>query len=337
MTIGTTDIIWWPKLVLSGTQGGPLELILYWVAMFLIGIPVFCLESYMSQYMGRGVSMCWEFARLFQGLGYSMLITTAIAGSFYALVIGWAIHYMFASWGRQLPWASCYEKSYDNTDRRLNSWNTEACRELADFQNQNITFQWSNLAGYEYFYRFVVGSQESMWHVQGNIVGYVFLSMIVVALALNANIPNISFFPVVVFAILVINLIALFIRGVTLEGATEGLGLIFKTPEWEKLTDVKIWQRSVVSVFYALFLSTGCIPNLAAHNRFQFDFVKSAFIIAAAHGSTVFFFTMIVACYYGAFAKSLNITPEELEGGVGKFNVYTGLTSHLREALFLCI
>ena len=54
----------------------------------------------------------------YTGLGYAMVIVSALIGLYYDVVIAWCLYYFFASWTTYLPWQDC-----DNT------WNTCECQD----------------------------------------------------------------------------------------------------------------------------------------------------------------------------------------------------------------
>lgn len=50
------------------------------------------------------------------GIGYGMIIISAIVCIYYNVIITWALYYLFKSFAKELPWASCN-----------NPWNTDQC------------------------------------------------------------------------------------------------------------------------------------------------------------------------------------------------------------------
>lgn len=60
-------------------------------------------------------SLCNE-GFLFSGLGWSMGMVSGICCTYYNVIIGWVLYYLFQSFTKTLPWANC-----------RNGWNTELC------------------------------------------------------------------------------------------------------------------------------------------------------------------------------------------------------------------
>lgn len=66
------------------------------------------MELSFGQYAALGpVAIYRRFCPLFRGLGYGMIIVSAIVMLYYNLIIGWTIFYMFASMKAELPWQHC--------------------------------------------------------------------------------------------------------------------------------------------------------------------------------------------------------------------------------------
>ena len=61
------------------------------------------------------------------GLGYSMVITNAIIGLYYNVIIAWAAYFLLTSVTSYLPWTDCN-----------NSWNTPHCVQYIN-TNGNIS------------------------------------------------------------------------------------------------------------------------------------------------------------------------------------------------------
>jgi SNF family Na+-dependent transporter len=70
------------------------------------------MELSFGQYANLGpVAIYKKFCPLFQGLGYGMVIVSAIVMLYYNLIIAWTLFYMFASFNSVLPWQKCEEWS----------------------------------------------------------------------------------------------------------------------------------------------------------------------------------------------------------------------------------
>ena len=53
---------------------------------------------------------------MFSGVGFGMVIISAIVCVYYNVIIAWTVYYFVLSWSWDLPWATCG-----------NDWNTDYC------------------------------------------------------------------------------------------------------------------------------------------------------------------------------------------------------------------
>lgn len=58
-------------------------------------------------------------------------------------------------------------------------------------------------------------------------------------------------------------LLLLLVRGLFLDGVSDGLAYLFK-PKWEKLFTWSIWVDALVQVFYQLSIAMGAIVNMSS-------------------------------------------------------------------------
>ncbi|XP_076343016.1 sodium- and chloride-dependent GABA transporter 2-like [Tachypleus tridentatus] len=67
--------------------------------------------------------------------------------------------------------------------------------------------------------------------------------------------------------------IILLIRGVTLEGAGDGL-LFYITPKFDKLLDPKVWVTAGTQVFFTFGIGFGSVVTLGSYNKFSHNFFR---------------------------------------------------------------
>lgn len=89
--------------------------------LVIAGLPLMFMELSFGQYAALGpVAVYGKFCPLMKGLGYGMIIVSAIVMLYYNLIIGWTIFYMFASIRTELPWQNC--KKEWSTECKLNQF-----------------------------------------------------------------------------------------------------------------------------------------------------------------------------------------------------------------------
>lgn len=77
--------------------------------LVIAGLPLMFMELSFGQYAALGpVAIYQRFCPLLRGLGYGMIIVSAIVMLYYNLIIAWTIFYMFVSFRfTDLPWQNC--------------------------------------------------------------------------------------------------------------------------------------------------------------------------------------------------------------------------------------
>ncbi|XP_077863914.1 sodium- and chloride-dependent glycine transporter 1-like [Saccoglossus kowalevskii] len=131
--VGLGNVWRFPYLCFS--NGGGAFLIPYIIMLTLAGLPLFFLELAFGQFSSVGCISVWRISPIFKGIGYAMVIMTALVCLYYNIIITWTIFYIFASLSQipSLPWVSCG-----------NSWNTELCFDDKISVNQTLNSTDSN-------------------------------------------------------------------------------------------------------------------------------------------------------------------------------------------------
>ncbi|ODM94070.1 Sodium- and chloride-dependent taurine transporter, partial [Orchesella cincta] len=107
----------WRFPYLCYKNGGGAFLFPYIICLVTGGIPMFFLEIALGQYTSEGGITVWsKISPLFTGIGYATTIICFLLNVYYIVILAWAVHFFFASFTTQLPWATCG-----------NYWNTQNC------------------------------------------------------------------------------------------------------------------------------------------------------------------------------------------------------------------
>lgn len=124
----------WRFPYLCFRNGGGAFLIPYAIMLFIAGIPLFFFELSFGQFASQGPITVWSVNPLFMGVGWAMVLISAMVSAYYNVIIMYSIYYMmvsFVSLDTKLPWQSCDPE-----------WATELCRQEAypDFHSMtNLT------------------------------------------------------------------------------------------------------------------------------------------------------------------------------------------------------
>ncbi|XP_067130838.1 sodium- and chloride-dependent GABA transporter 1-like [Centruroides vittatus] len=313
----------WRFPFLCYSNGGGAFLIPYVIMTFVIGLPVFLVELTLGQFSAIGPLKIFKYlSPAFKGLGYAIIIASTFVCIYYNVIISWTIFYFFDSARSVVNWQFCDH-----------SFNTEACFREADYsackmQNSshvffnrtcyNSTYAISNniteipaanriSPAQEYFNFYVLNISsgiEDIGSIEWKIALCLLVSWIVVVISLIKGIKSsgkvvyfTATFPYVILFIL-------FIRGVTLEGATEGLKF-YLIPDFSKLSDIKVWEAAAIQVFYSFSIGGGGMLTYASYNRFKNNLIKDVLIIGIADMLTSIFSGLVVFSMLGYTANQL--------------------------------
>ncbi len=118
----------------------------YLVMLFIVGIPLFYLESTLGQSLQRGPIKVWyKICPNLWGIGLAGVIVTTIIRIYYNIIIGWVLLYFFHSFQNPLPWSECggyhVQPKYEDNFHFLNSSvNRSDYRELLSCVNDSTRY-----------------------------------------------------------------------------------------------------------------------------------------------------------------------------------------------------
>ncbi|XP_033122550.1 sodium- and chloride-dependent neutral and basic amino acid transporter B(0+)-like [Anneissia japonica] len=325
-TFGLGNVWRFPYLAYS--NGGGAFLVPYTIMLFFVGMPVFFMEVSLSQYSSEGPIAVWRASPMFRGIGFGMVIVAAFVGTYYNVVVAYAMHYMFASFTKNMPWENCdHDFNTNNCTLKYDQclaqsgqiMLTTTCQNISDLGKSddelialnifrendfwNTSLYVDSYAEYrkrpteEYWKRGVLQESPSM-NDTGGIVWQLALCLLLawvivffcVVKGIKSSGKAVYFTATFPFAVI----LALLIRSVTLEGAKEGINF-FIYPEWKDITIPQVWYSAATQILFSLSIGTGILPTLSSHNRFHnniyFDTVfipLSTFAASIISGITLF-------------------------------------------------
>ncbi|KAG7196775.1 hypothetical protein KM043_013113 [Ampulex compressa] len=172
---------------------------------------------------------------------------------------------------------------------------------------ENITAAIRKPPAEEYFTNHVLGMSsgiEDTGSIRPLMAVSLFLAWIIVFLCLSKGVQSsgkvvyfTALFPYVV-------LIALFVRGILLPGADEGI-LFYLTPDWQRLMSAKVWGDAAVQIFFALSPAWGGLITLSSYNKFNNNCYKDSLIVAVSNIGTSFFAGLVIFSVIGFLAHVL--------------------------------
>ncbi|KAJ8274320.1 hypothetical protein COCON_G00089450 [Conger conger] len=286
----------WRFPYLCYRNGGGAFMFPYFIMLVFCGIPLFFLELSFGQFASLGCLGVWKVSPMFKGVGYGMMVVSTYIGIYYNVVICIAFYYFFMSMTNLLPWTYCN-----------NPWNTADCSGVVGPSriNSSLANASAVISGVtelvnrtkrtspseEYWKHKVLNISDDI----GNF-GRVKSSGKVVYFTAT--------FPYVVLTIL-------FIRGITLDGAINGIAY-YLTPQWQKILDAKVWGDAASQIFYSLGCAWGGLITMASYNKFHNNCYRDSIIISITNCATSVYAGFVIFSILGFMAHHLGVDVSEV-------------------------
>lgn len=335
----------WRFPYLTFQYGGGAFLIPYVIMLFLCGLPLFFLELSFGQFASLGPITIWRVAPIFTGIGVAMVLISFMVCLYYNVVVMYGMYYLLVSlvyMDGNLPWSTCgndwntdfcvrdmpdltNKTDVEKINITLSRMDRNCVSDILKQENMTMmskdftyNFTQTNLTSCdrtifpseEFFSNFVlrVGEVKTLEDVGGISIKLVFmlaLAWLILFFSLRKGVETsgkivyfMATFPYVV-------LIALLVRGVTLEGYMKGIEF-YIIPEWEKLKDVNVWREAATQIFYSLGPAFGTLITMASYNPFKHNCYRDAILVAIINCSTSIFAGFVIFSMLGYMATVTN-------------------------------
>lgn len=257
--------------------------------LFLCAVPLYLLEASLGQFSSlSAISIFRTMAPALKGCGYAILLVNIIVTTQFNLLISYPILFLWECFKTSTPWKTCG-----------NVWNTDKCVPVNQENvseifalNKNLTSTEKYRTAADEFFHNQILQISSDPSVVGDIVWPIFiiniLSWIVLFLCVVKGVKSVgkvvyvsATFPYLILSIL-------FIRGITLPGAWDGIKF-YIVPQWEKLLKLEVWADAACQIFFSVGVGWGGIINMASYNNFDNKLkTDSTFIPIINCGTSIF-------------------------------------------------
>ncbi|XP_054639369.1 sodium- and chloride-dependent neutral and basic amino acid transporter B(0+)-like [Dunckerocampus dactyliophorus] len=313
----------WRFPYLAYKNGGGAFLIPYFVMLVVAGIPLFFLESALGQFCSQGPIHVWRAVPILQGVGVAMVMVTLIVSIYYNVIIAYSLYYMFASFQSPLLWSSCIGWADSNCSDSPKVYCNISGVLVANWTQENISCPSTNKirvpvqSPSEQYWDRVALQRSSSIEETGPVVWHLalclLLSSILVAATLIKGIKSsgkvvyfTATFPYVVLVILLI-------RGVTLEGAIDGIEFyIGSRSNLTKLTEAQVWKDAATQTFYSLAIGWGGVMTLASYSKFHNNMLKDSFAVTLTNAGTSVLAGFAIFSILGHMAHVYKVPVEEV-------------------------
>lgn len=271
--VGLGNIWRYPYLLYS--NGGGAFLVPYFVALFTAGIPLVLLEyGFGHKFRGSGPLAFARANKKFEWLGWWPSFSSFIILTYYTMILSWAMNFLLASFGQ--TWGADPNAYFFGDFLKLSSGPFDLGGMVWPIFI-GITLIWA--INWFISYKGVSGGIEKLNKI---LLPTLFVIMIIIVL-----------------------------RGVTLEGAAVGLNRLF-TPDWSKITDLRVWIDAYGQVFFSLSLAMGILITYSSYLPRKTDLNNSAFITAFANSGFEFLCAIGVFGILGFMATSQGVPIDEV-------------------------
>ncbi|VDM97842.1 unnamed protein product [Thelazia callipaeda] len=293
-------------------HGGGAFLIPYVIMLVIGGLPMFYMELALGQFHRSGCISIWKkICPMFKGIGYGICFICTFIACFYNAVIAHSLYFVYSSLQREVPWKSCN-----------NSWNTLLCTSSLNrtFENNpNISVNAKLRTPSEEFFLFHVleknysNGLDDLGGIKPSLALCLVIVFILVYFALWKGPSSTGKFVWVTATAPYFILSVLFIRGITLPGASTGI-YYYLMPDFSMLLDVSVWTAAATQIFFSLGPGFGVLLALSSYNDFHNNCCRDALVTSFINCATSFFAGFVIFATLGYMSTLTNIPVNEVIG-----------------------
>ena len=276
--VGLGNVWRFPGKVYEG--GGGAFFVPYIVALITAGIPLMILEYGIGQlFQGSAPKALGRANKNYEWVGWFALCVGGVISFFYAVVMAWALVFLvesvYGAFSGTVPWGDA----------------------PADYFREHVLAE-SRAPG-------------ERWDLHWPLVASLATIWVAVFLIIYKGVRRVGHVVLVTVPLPVLLLGVLAIRGLTLEGAIDGIEY-YLNPDFSKLGDPDVWVSAYGQIFFSLSLGFGILIAYASYNRRRSDVTNNAFITSLANCATSFFAGFVVFSVLGFLAFKDGIRVENV-------------------------
>lgn len=283
--IGFGNIWRFPSLAYQ--YGGGAFFIPYFLALFLIGIPLLILECIVGQtYQTGDAGAFGRVHKRFRGVGLASVSCSFVVVSYYSVLLAWTCRMFVYSCGNSAGWRG------------------EA-----------------GSAGFNWFLEQVTGLGKSVYptHLVGENVAALAVVWVLIFLCLVFGVHWTGRISYVTVFIPIFTLIVLLVRAVTLDGARRGIiAYIGKWKVSQLSSNPSVWSEAVTQIFFSIGVTFGYITAYSSYNKRNSPVFSNSLIISLSNSAYSIIAGFAVFAIVGYLSKMEDTEIKDLNvGGPG--------------------
>ncbi|XP_070207278.1 sodium-dependent proline transporter-like isoform X2 [Littorina saxatilis] len=280
--VGPGNILRFPYCTLM--NGGVVFMLMYTLALVIVGIPVTFMEYSLGQYSGKSAVKAWDVAPAVRGVGFSCCLMSMSLVIVYHVFMAYCALFAFNCFQHTLPWAVCkpiWNNCYSNFEDLQNltfctstTQPTKGCICSATVQ-ENCTAPPKHASVF-YFRSVMTGLPETRpegfglpnWDLVLILIGSWTLLIICSINGIARNTSKIL--PITVLGPYCF-LILLLIKAATQYGAADGMLLLFhpKPEDWNHMLSLTSWLTAATLSLFSLSTGDGSLITYGSYNQFN--------------------------------------------------------------------
>ncbi|CAJ0961553.1 unnamed protein product, partial [Mesorhabditis belari] len=324
----------WRFPALAFKHGGAAFLIPYVCCSFFFGFPLLYFELSIGQYLQSGPSKAfYKFKPIFQGIGWTMTFVSLLVGTYYSVIIAWVGIYLYYLFTFQYDkWTTC-KNEWNNKDECISILADQEC--LAAGKGLNYSYHGEcviarpngtyRAAAEEFFEKEVLrmsDSIESISNMNWQVFSSLAIMWILIAFGLWKGVRHIGKISLFTATVPYVIIAILFVRGVTLEHASDGINFYLLKPDFSHVLKIDTWRSALIQVCFSLSVGFGGLLSMASYNQHTHNCFRDAVIVAFADSFMAIFGGIAVFSTTGylAHVQGKNISEVIREEAIATMN-----------------
>jgi len=259
-------------------NGGGAFLIPYLIAIFAAGLPLLFLDYAVGHKYRKAPPTAYKKLMNSEALGWWQVMVTLLIGIYYASVLSWAGSYMFYSIGQQ--------------------WGTDTEKFFFTSYLQN-------------------GEGLAFGFVPTLFIGLVIVWAVVMFILYGGVKKGVELSNKIFIPLLLILFSILVVQALRLPGAVDGLNAFF-TPNWEAMTNYKVWLAAFGHIFFSLSVGFGIMLTYSSYLKRKTNLTGSGLVVALANSSFEILAGIGIFAALGFMAYSAGSSVDDVvSGGIG--------------------